>query len=64
MRAIESKWKGNHLFKAAPLTGVGEVEGDQLLLPCKNLFVLALKEQPLQEVEVGEGDKDAFELAL
>ena len=64
MKIIESKWNSNHLFTAAPLTGVGEVEGGQLLLPGKNLFIFSLEEQPLQQVAVGEDDTENFELAL
>ena len=64
MKIIESKWNGNHLFQVGPLTVVGEVQGDQLLLPGKILFILTLNKQPLQQVAVGQDGIVNFELAL
>ena len=64
MKIINSKWNINHLFPVAPLTGVGEVQGGQLLLPGKNLVIVSLNKQPLQQVAVGVDERANFELAL
>ena len=64
MKIIESKWNINYLFLEAPSTGVGEVLGGHLLLPGKNLVILSLNKQPLQQVAVGVDDSAIFELAL
>ena len=59
---------GNHLFAkngiGIGITGVGKVEGGQLLFPGQNFFCPKINQQPLQQGAVGVVAKLAFKLAL